>query len=181
MTSERDKMAAGAWYNCVDPELDELRERARKAVHAHNHAEPVARPQAGAALQALLGEFGTGAMIEAPFHCAYGFNLYLGQGVYINAGCTILDTAEVRIGAGTMLGPGVHVYCAEHHKDPQLRAEGLECALPVTLGRNVWVGGRAIILAGVSIGDDAIVAAGALVTRDVPAGARVIGSPARVV
>ena len=97
----------------------------------------------------------------------------------MNAGCVILETAPVHIGAHTMLGPGVHIYCAEHDHDPARRAAGLEIARPVTLGANVWSGGGAILLPGVRIGDGAIVGAGAVVTRDVAAGQTVTGTPAR--
>ncbi|MEQ9571153.1 MAG: DapH/DapD/GlmU-related protein, partial [Nitratireductor sp.] len=99
--------------------------------------------------------------------------------VYFNTGCVILDTAPVTIGAGTMFGPSVHIYCADHHRDPVLRGQGLERALPVRIGSDVWVGGGAIILPGVTIGDGAIVGAGAVVTRDVATGATVAGNPAR--
>lgn len=117
--------------------------------------------------------------MEAPFHCAYGHNITLGRNVYLNAGCVILDTGPVRIGDGSMIGPAVQIYCADHHRDVEKRAAGLERALPVTLGRDVWVGGGAIVLPGVTLGDGAIVGAGAVVTRDVAAGARVAGNPAR--
>ncbi len=177
--SERQKMAAGEWYSCIDPELDMLRHKAREAVHEHNSLPPAQRGSIGLALKALFAEVAEGTFIEAPFHCTYGMNIVVGRDVYLNAGCVILDTALVRIGASTMLGPGVHIYCAQHHKDPALRKAGLEIGLPVIIGENVWVGGGAIILPGVTIGDDAIVGAGAIVTRDVAAGATVAGNPAR--
>lgn len=177
--SEREKMAAGAWYNCVDAELDALRMVAAEAVFEHRSLPPVERGDIAPRLRALLGSAGEGCRIEAPFHCAYGFNIHLGEGVFLNAGCTILDTAPVKIGAGTMFGPGVQVYCPEHHRDPALRRAGLEIGRPVTIGRNVWIGGSAIILGGIEIGDDAIVGAGSVVTKTVPAGATVVGNPAR--
>lgn len=178
-TSERAKMAAGDWYCCIDPELDSMRERAYDAVHEHNMLPPRQRGTVGPALAALLASIGREVRIEAPFHCAYGINIELADQVYLNAGCTILDTARVVIGRATMLGPSVQIYCAEHHKDPELRAAGLERARPVIIGEKVWIGGGAIILPGVSIGSGAIVGAGAVVTRDVPAGVTVAGNPAR--
>ncbi|CDX54573.1 maltose O-acetyltransferase [Mesorhizobium plurifarium] len=179
--SERMKMAAGQWYTCIDDELEALRVTARDAVFEHNSLPPRQRGNIAPALRTLLGAMGEGARIEAPFHCAYGFNLFLGEGVFLNAGCTILDTAPVRIGKGTLLGPNVQIYCAEHHREATGRLAGLEIAKAVTIGDNAWIGGSAVILAGVSIGEGAIVGAGAVVTRDVPANTTVIGNPARAV
>lgn len=173
-------MAAGAWYCCLDDALESLRRAARRAVHAHNTLPPDTRGPIAPDLAALLGSVGEGAMIEAPFHASYGMNLHLGRAVYMNAGCVVLDSAPVRIGDGSMLGPGVHIYCAEHHKQSAERAAGIEIARPVTLGRDVWIGGGAILLAGVTVGDGAIVGAGSLVRHDVPPGATVVGNPARI-
>jgi maltose O-acetyltransferase len=172
-------MAAGEWYTCLDPELETLRGVARRALFAHNNAPPDERGDIAPLLRALLGEAGENARIEAPFHCAYGFNISLGRDAFINAGCTILDTAPVRIGARALLGPNVQIYCAEHHRDAVERAAGLEIARPVTIGDNAWIGGGAIILSGVRVGNGAIVGAGAVVTRDVADGATVVGNPAR--
>lgn len=181
MANEREKMAAGDWYSCLDPELDALRNNARIACHAHNTMPPDQRGTIAPALRALFGAVHETVFLEAPFHCAYGFNVFLDKGVYLNAGCTILDTAPVRIGARTMLGPSVQLYCADHHRDPTLRVQGLEIARPITLGSDVWIGGGAIILGGVTIGDGAIIGAGAVVTRDVAAGITVAGNPARAI
>lgn len=172
-------MAAGEWYTCLDPELEQMRQTARRAVHAHNTCPPDDRGAMADELAALFGKIGQDCFIEAPFHCAYGINLSLGDRVYFNAGCTILDTAPVRIGNGTLLGPKVQIYCAEHAQDPTRRAQGLEIAHPVTIGENVWIGGGAIILPGVSIGDRAIIGAGSVVTKSVAPDETVVGNPAR--
>lgn len=177
--SEREKMIAGQWYTCIDPELERLRARAHEAIHEHNTLAPAQRGNIGPALAKLLGRVAPDVIVEAPFHCAYGINIVLGQGVYLNAGCTILDTAPVRLGNSTMLGPNVQIYCAEHHQDAGQRKAGLEIAKPVEIGENVWIGGGAIILGGVHIGDGAIIGAGAVVTKDVAARATVTGNPAR--
>lgn len=181
MATEREKMEAGLMYCCIDDELDRLRSRTYEAVHIHNAMPPSERGNIAPELAALFGLAGEDIRLEAPFHCAYGYNLFLEPRVYMNVGCVILDTAKVHIGAGTLLGPGVHIYCAEHSKDPDERAAGLEVAKPVTIGENVWIGGGAIILPGVSVGANAIVGAGSVVTRDVPPGATVAGNPARAV
>ena len=177
--SERDKMAAGEWYSCLVDELEALRMTARVAVHQHNTMPPVERGNIASALRALFGAVADDVFIEAPFHCSYGINIHLGARVYLNAGCTILDSGRVTIGAGAMLGPNVQIYCAEHHRDAVLRGQGLEVAKPVTIGADVWIGGGAILLGGVTIGEGAIVGAGSVVTKDVPAGAVVAGNPAR--
>ena len=176
--SERQKMQAGEWYCCLNSELAALRHQARVAVHQHNTAPPDPAENLSPPLAALIAAHGENCLIETPFHCAYGINISLGNNVYMNAGCTILDTAAVTIGDGTMLGPNVQIYCAQHHKDRALRAKGLEIAFPVTLGADVWVGGGAILLPGVTIGDGAIVGAGAVVTKDVAAGETVTSNPA---
>lgn len=179
-SSEFEKMKAGQWYSCLDPELDAMRARAHEAVHEHSILPPAERGNIAPKLRALFAACAEDARIETRFHCAYGVNIHLGRDVFINVGCTILDTASVTIGDHSMLGPNVQIYCAQHHKDPELRKQHLEIALPVTIGRNVWIGGGAIILPGVCIGDDAIVGAGAVVTKNVAPGVTVVGNPARV-
>jgi len=178
--SEREKRDAGEWYCCLDAELEDIRCRVRRAVHLHNILAPDERGNIAPALRDVMGHAPADAIIEAPFHCIYGANIFLGKEVFINAGCSFLDTAPLRIGDFTMIGPMVQIYCAEHHRDPVKRRARLEIARPVTIGDNVWIGGAAIILAGVSIGDDAIIGAGAVVTRDVAGGTTVVGNPARV-
>jgi maltose O-acetyltransferase len=177
--SERQKMAAGDWYSCIDTELDALRAAARRALHDHNTSDPDLRGDIAPQLRALFGGVGHDVRIEAPFHCAYGFNIRLGDGVFINTGACFLDTAPIQIGARSMLGPRVQIYCAQHHKDPVLRAQGLEIALPVEIGADVWIGGAAVILPGVTIGAGAIIGAGSVVVKHVPPGAIVVGNPAR--
>lgn len=176
--TERDKMAAGEWYTCLDDELAALRETARDAVFEHNTLAPKKRGNLGPKLRALM-EAPT-ALVETPFHCTYGYNIKLGDQVFLNAGCTILDCALVTIDDQALLGPYVQIYCAEHHMDPVKRSvEGLEIAKPVHIGKRAWIGGGAIILAGVTIGDGAVVGAGSIVTKDVAPGQVVVGNPAR--
>lgn len=132
---------------------------------------------------ALLAErfafVGENALVRPPFHCDHGFNISLGAGAFLNYGCMILDVEPVTVGEGTAIGPAVQILAADHPRDPALRRRGIRFGRPVTIGSNVWIGGGAIVLPGVTIGDDSIVGAGSVVTRDVPAGATVVGNPAR--
>jgi maltose O-acetyltransferase len=173
------EFADGRWYSCMTPELEALRNLARQACWRHATMEPALRGPCAPELAALFATFGKGSFIEAPFHVAYGQNLAIGAQVYINAGCVVLDTGPVTIGDRTMLGPRVQIFCADHAHGAEERRLGLERALPVTIGEDVWIGGGAILLPGVTIGHGALVGAGAVVTRDVAPGARVVGSPAR--
>ncbi|HEX8192151.1 MAG TPA: sugar O-acetyltransferase [Allosphingosinicella sp.] len=122
---------------------------------------------------------GAHALIRPPFFCDHGFNITLGAGVFLNYNCVVLDVEPVSIGEGTAIGPAVQILAADHPRDPRLRRQNVRFGKPVSIGANVWIGGGAIILPGVTIGDDAIVGAGSVVTRDVPAGATVVGNPAR--
>jgi len=175
----RRKMTSGEWYCCLDDEYEEMRQAARLACHQHTTMSPTMRGACAPLLAALVARIGSNVWIEAPFHVSYGVNLSLGDGVYLNAGCVVLDSAPVSVGANTMLGPGVHIYCADHHRDAKKRRAGIERALPVVIGQDVWIGGRAILLPGITVGDGAIVAAGAVVTKDVKSGERVAGIPAQ--
>ena len=179
--SARERMLAGLPYAIMDPELIELREAARRAFYAYNRSDPMEGDPPSALLAGILGAFGQGAFVEAPIRCAYGVNTYLGDEVFLNTGCVILDCARVEIGAKTLIGPAVQIYTAEHPLDPDLRATDSETAKPVALGRNVWIGGGAILLPGVTLGDNAVVGAGSVVTKDIPAGCVAVGNPARVI
>ena len=123
---------------------------------------------------------GPDSVVRSPVYVDYGFNIRLGAGVFLNFNCTLLDVVLIEIGDKTQIGPGVQILTADHPRNPAERAEGLEWGRPVRIGRNVWIGGGAIILPGVTVGDDAIIGAGAVVTRDVPAGATAAGNPARI-
>lgn len=177
--SEKAKMLAGDLYHPADVELeaDRLANMAWLAAYNGTLGDPSDRQFR--LLQERLGQVGAGAVIRPPFHCDYGFNIRIGAGAFLNFNCVILDVVEVTIGAGTQIGPAVQIYAADHPRDPAQRKQELELGRPVRIGRNAWIGGGAIICPGVTVGDDAIVGAGSVVTRDVPAGATVVGNPAR--
>ncbi|MCP5371379.1 MAG: sugar O-acetyltransferase [Hyphomicrobiales bacterium] len=179
MRSEKSKMLAGEPYLPGDPELAADRARAHGWMDRYNRSLAATSEARRAMLAELLAAVGDGAAVRPPFHCDYGYNITLGRGVFLNFNCVILDVVAVEIGDGTQIGPGVQILAADHPRDAAQRRAGLESGRPVRIGRNVWIGGGALILPGVTVGDDAIVGAGAVVTRDVAAGATVVGNPAR--
>lgn len=178
--TEKQKMLAGLGYQPGDPELQADHAAAKEWMMRFNAALASPPAERRKLLAERFAEVGEGAVIRPPFHCDYGYNIRIGAGVFLNFNCVILDVVSVTIGDGTLIGPAVQIYAADHPRDPAAREAGLESGLPVTIGRNCWIGGGAIILPGVTIGDDAIVGAGSVVTRDVPAGATVAGNPARL-
>ena len=179
MQSEKNKMLAGAPYRADCPELVADRERACAWMDRFNARQATPAAEQHERLRELFATVGDGVVIRPPFHCDYGYNISVGRNVFINFGCIVLDVVAVEIGDFTQIGPGVQILTADHPRDPALRRQGLESGRPVRIGRNVWIGGGAIIVPGVTIGDDAIVGAGAVVTRDVRAGGTVTGNPAR--
>ena len=178
--TERDKMLAGDLYDAGAPELQADAAAAHEWLARYNAAFGTPISERRELLLERLAAVGEGAVIRPPFHCDYGFNISLGAGVFLNFNCVILDVVEVTIGDKTQIGPGVQILTADHPRDAAGRATGLEFGCPIHIGRNVWIGGGAIILPGVTIGDDALIGAGSVVTRDVPAGATAFGNPARV-
>jgi len=173
-------MVAGQLYRAGDAELVAARIHARQVVRAYNASDPAAEDERRALLTGLFARFGEGATIEPPFHCDYGWNISLGDRAYINVDCVILDCAPVTIGALSLIGPGVRLCAATHPVDPVPREAAHEYALPIVVGRNVWVGAGVVIGPGVTIGENSVVGAGSVVTRDVPADVVAAGSPCRV-
>jgi maltose O-acetyltransferase len=177
--SEKEKMLAGELYYANDPELDRERRRAQRLLvqyDATSAGDPAARL---ALLRRLFGAVGDGADIQPRFACDYGYPIRIGRNAFINYNCVFLDCAPIEIGDDLQMGPAVQLYTAFHPLDRQTRAAGLEYARPIRIGDGVWIGGGAIVLAGVTIGDGSVVGAGSVVRRDVPAGVVVAGNPAR--
>lgn len=179
--TEKQKMLAGALYNAGDDEIQADLAATRAWLVQYNAALGMPSDARRTLLAQRLGAVGEGSTIRPPFHCDYGFNVRIGDGVFLNFGCVILDVVEVTIGDKTQIGPNVQILTADHPRDPAEREAGLEFGRPIHIGRNVWIGGGAIILPGLTVGDDALIGAGSVVTRDVPKGATVVGNPARVV
>ena len=177
--TEKEKMLAGESYNCLDPDLEAERQKTKELLRLYNLTE--AEPERQTILQHLLGRIGQNSIIEPPFYCSYGQNIHIGDHVYLNVQCTILDCNEVRIGHHVMIGPVVQIYTAAHLLEAEARIQGWEVAEPIVIEDNVWLGGGAILLPGVTIGRNAVVGAGAVVSRSVPANTVVAGNPARVI
>ncbi len=179
LRTEKEKMLAGEMYNCLDPDLEAERQKTKKLLRLYNLTESA--PERQTILQQLLGQIGQNSIIEPPFYCSYGQNIHLGEHVFLNVLCIILDCNEVRIGDHVMIGPGVQIYTAAHMLEAEARNQGWEIAKPIVIEDNVWLGGGAILVPGVRIGRNAVVGAGAVVTRNVPANTVVAGNPARVI
>ncbi len=180
MQTEREKMLAGELYFGSDAELTKLRLHARQITRAYNSTIESENDVRRALLNRLLGKMSAIIEIEPPFRCDYGCNIYVGQNFYANFGVVMLDGAEIRIGDDALLGPNVQLYTATHPLDPNVRLTQAEFSLPITIGNNVWIGGGAIVLAGVTIGDNAVIGAGSVVTKNVPANVVAAGNPCRV-
>lgn len=181
MTTEKEKMLRGELYDAADPQLVEERLHARRLLKTLNDSHPDDHLLRQATLGQLLGKMGTGVHIEPPFYCDYGSHIELGDRVYLNFNCVILDCNRVRIGENTLLGPSVQIYAATHPLAAAERIQGPELGFPVTIGRNVWIGGGAIINPGVTIGDNTTIGAGSVVVKDIPANVFAAGNPCRVI
>jgi maltose O-acetyltransferase len=177
--TEKEKMLAGEIYNCLDADLEIERQKVKEHLRRYNLSETQSEQQA--ILRQLLGHIGQESLIQPPFYCVYGQNIYIGDYVFLNVLCTILDCNEVRIGDHAMIGPNVQIYTPAHELQAEARNRGLEVAKAIVIEENVWIGGGAILLPGVRVGRNAVVGAGAVVSRDVPANTIVAGNPARVI
>lgn len=178
--SEKEKMLAGDLYVADDPELAADNRRISDWLDRYNATNTRTQAERQALLEEVFASVGDGCNIRPPFYCDYGYNISLGRGVFLNFNCCILDVVKVTIGDMTQIGTGVQILTADHPRDPAQRRQMLEFGRPIDIGAYVWIGSAAIILPGVTIGDDAIIGAGSVVTRDVPAGATALGNPARI-
>jgi maltose O-acetyltransferase len=180
MDSERQKMLAGELYNPFDPELAAARERARDLCQALNATREAQQDERRQILRELFRRGGDTVWMQPPFFCDYGSNIELGERVFFNFNCVVLDVCLVRIGSFSLFGPAVQIYTPMHPLNAELRRRE-EFGKPVEIGSDVWVGGGAIILPGVRIGSGTVIGAGSVVTRDVPENVFAAGNPCRVI
>ena len=178
--SQYRKMVRGEPYDPMDPELVAARARARDLCLDLNATREAEEETRRGILRALFGAGGDTVWMQPPFFCDYGSNIHLGERVFFNFNCVVLDVCPVRIGSFTLFGPAVQIYTPVHPFNAEQRRRE-ESGEPVEIGSDVWVGGGAIILPGVRIGSRAVIGAGSVVTRDVPAGVFAAGNPCRVV
>lgn len=180
MRSERDKMLAGDLYDPRDEALSQARERARDVLQALNLTRESETEKRRQLLATLFGAGGDTVWVQPPFYCDYGSQIELGEKCFFNFNCVILDVCSVTIGDFSLFGPGVQIYTATHPLNA-LQRRSAEFGKPVHIGSDVWVGGGAIICPGVRIGDRAVIGAGSVVTRDIPADVMAAGNPCRVI
>ncbi len=181
MKTEKEKMIAGEMYDPLDEMLTNDRMRTRillKELNESREDKPEIRRKI---LEQLIPNAANDLWLQPPFYCDYGYNLFVGERVFFNFDCTVLDVAPVSIGSRTMFGPNVQIYTATHPMNARERASGREYAKPIVIGEDVWVGGSVVICPGVTIGDRSVIGAGSVVTKDVPPDVFAAGNPCRVI
>jgi len=180
MLTERQKMLNGELYDAMDPELVSARARARDLCQILNASREFDEAVRRDLLVRLFGKGGDTVRMQPPFFCDYGSNIELGESVYFNFNCVVLDVCTVRIGDFSLFGPGVQILTPMHPYEAKLRRLQ-EYGKSIEIGSDVWVGGGALILPGVRIGSRTVTGAGSVVTRDIPDGVLAAGNPCRVV
>lgn len=182
MTTEKEKMLSGEWYDATgDSQLLEELFSCRDRIYELNRLRPSDTAGRESMLRSIIGHMGNGVTVLSPFYCDYGSHISIGDNTYINFNLTVLDEAPVTIGSHVFIGPGCSLLTAVHPLDAQQRNKGIEKALPITIGDNVWFGGNVTVLPGVTVGEGSVVGAGSVVTRDVPPHTVVAGNPARII
>jgi maltose O-acetyltransferase len=180
MPTEREKMLAGELYDALDPELVAARNRARDLCQSLNASREADQDLRRYLCKELFGTGGETVWLQPPFYCDYGTNIELGERVFFNFNCVVLDVCLVRIGDYTLFGPAVQILTPMHPLNAELRRKQ-EYGKPIEIGSDVWVGGGALILPGVRIGSRTVIGAGSVVTRDIPDGVFAAGNPCRVI
>lgn len=174
-------MVAGELYDPLDQQLVDDRLRTRLLIKELNDSREDEVEERTRILKELMPDAGEGLWLQPPFYCDYGYNMKLGEKVFFNFNCVVLDVSKVTIGSRTLFGPNVQIYTATHPMDYKERASGVEFAKPISIGEDCWFGGSAVICPGVSIGDRTIIGAGSVVTRDIPSDVFAAGNPCKVI
>lgn len=181
MKTEKEKMLAGELYNPHDKELFDDRLKARLLIKQLNDTREDQLIERSRILKELIPGAGADLWLQPPFYCDYGSNIELGEKVFLNFNCVVLDVCKVTIGSRTLFGPNVQVYTATHPMNHIERAAGLEYGKHISIGEDVWIGGSTVICPGVSIGHRSVIGAGSVVTKDIPADVVAAGNPCKVI
>ncbi|MEN3324717.1 sugar O-acetyltransferase [Mariniflexile soesokkakense] len=179
--TEKEKMLAGSMYNPSDPELAKARHRVRLLFYKFNNLSELHLEVRQKILYQIFENAGENLFVEPPFHCDYGSNIKAGKNLFMNFNCCILDVAQVTIGDNCMFGPHVQIYTATHPLEFKARNSGKELGFSITIGNNVWIGGNATICPGVTLGNNVVVAAGSVVTKNFPDNVVIGGNPAKII
>lgn len=181
MKTEKQKMLSGELYNALDAELARERLKTRLLTGELNSSREDEVAKRKQIFIELFPNAGNNLWLEPPFYCDYGYNIEMGDDVFFNFNCVVLDVMKVRIGSRSLFGPNVQIYTATHPVNHIERASGLEYAKPISIGEDVWVGGSAVICPGVSIGDRSVIGAGSVITKDIPSDVFAAGNPCKVI
>ncbi|MFQ9669397.1 sugar O-acetyltransferase [Thomasclavelia spiroformis] len=179
--NEREKMLLGKWYDATDQELVKQRLNAKDLCFELNQIKPSNLEKRNSIINKLLGYQPDNLELLSPFTCDYGNNIVLGKNVFINSNCYFMDGAKITVGDNVFIGSSCGFYTANHPLDYQTRNQGIEQALPILIGNNVWLGGNVIVLPGVEIGDGCVIGAGSVVTKDIEANSIATGVPCKVI
>ncbi|MET0466451.1 MAG: sugar O-acetyltransferase [Chitinophagaceae bacterium] len=181
MMTEKEKCAQGLLYNAnYDQELINERIRCKELCFDYNQTRNADMEKRNNLIRSIIGSTKNNFLIEPSFWCDYGYNIEIGENFYANHNLVILDCARVSFGDNVFIGPNCNFYTAGHPIDARTRNEGLEYAKPISVGNNVWFGGNVVVLPGVTIGDNAVIGAGSVVTKDIPANVIAVGNPCKV-
>ena len=179
--NQKERMLAGLPYKAWMDGLSQERLENKKKIFAFNHLEPDKIEEKEKLLKEILGKTGKYVNIEVPFHCDYGYNIEVGENFFANYNFTVLDVGKVRIGANAQIAPNVSIYTAGHPIHPDSRNSGYEYGISIIIGDNVWIGGNACIMPGVTIGNNVVIGAGSVVTKDVPDNVIAAGNPCKII
>lgn len=179
--NEKEKMLLGKWYDATDQELVKQRLNAKDLCFELNQIKPSNLEKRNSIINKLLGYQPDNLELLSPFTCDYGNNIVLGKNVFINSNCYFMDGAKITVGDNVFIGPSCGFYTANHPLDYQTRNQGIEQALPILIGNNVWLGGNVIVLPGVEIGDGCVIGAGSVVTKDIEANSVATGIPCNII
>lgn len=174
-------MLAGELYDPLDKQLSDERVKTRLLIKALNDSREDQGEERMKILKELIPNAGPNLWLQPPFYCDYGSNMIVGEKVFFNFNCVVLDVTYVKIGSRSMFGPNVQIYTATHPLNHVERSSGVEYAKPITIGEDVWVGGSVVICPGVTIGDRCVIGAGSVVTKDIPSDVFAAGNPCKVI